>query len=314
MSTRELQNSRVPTGAAALYGQNPQQTQPKQEVDEENFWPAPAMAAPDTEAGAGVDLDDYGETLAFLRCFDTMYLIDDSAAMAPYWGDVKALLERLTPITVKYDPDGIDIFFLNHRPKGLLSGMTFRKSGYRHIGGYGDHDADSSKDVSTVHGIFNRVKPTGKCNLGARLSKLLTWYCKKLKSDEEDAALNLIVITAGKFDDDIKAPLIQAAKMLDQMDVPEHQVGIQLFQIGQPSPEVQRTFEYLDDELHLEAKTRDIVDTTTWSGEPGSLSTDDLLKVVLGAVVKKLDERKSALNLTDGAAPSKRLDGEGDFM
>ncbi|KAK8043783.1 hypothetical protein PG994_012621 [Apiospora phragmitis] len=295
MSTRELQNSRVATGAAALHNQPYQAT--KEEVEEENLWPAPAMAPADSEAGAGVDVDDYGETLAFLRCFDTMYLIDDSAAMAPYWNDVKALLERLTPITVKYDPDGIDIFFLNHRPKGLLSGMTFRKSGYRRIGGYGDHDADASKDVSTVHGIFNRVKPAGKCNLGARLSKLLTWYCKKLKTDEEDAALNLI-----------------AAKMLDQMDVPEHQVGIQLFQIGQPSPEVQRTFEYLDDELHLEAKTRDIVDTTTWTGQPGSLSTDDLLKVVLGAVVKKLDERKAGLNMPDSAPPSKRLDGEGDFL
>ncbi|KAK8087725.1 von willebrand factor protein [Apiospora hydei] len=298
MSTRELQNTATPVLHKPW-------EKPAPAVDEENLWPAPAMAQPDAEAGAGIDLDDYGETLAFLRAFDTMYLIDDSAAMAPYWGDVKALLERLTPITVKYDPDGIDIFFLNHRPKGLLSGMTFRKSGYRRIGGYGDHDADGSKDVSTVHGIFNRVKPAGKCNLGARLSKLLTWYCKKLKTDQEDAALNLIVITAGSFDDDIKAPLVQAAKMLDQMDVPEHQVGIQLFQIGQPSPEVQRTFEYLDDELHLEAKTRDI---------PGSLSTDDLLKVVLGAVVKKLDQRKAGLNIPDSAPKSKKLDGEGDFF
>lgn len=263
-------------------------------------WPV-AQVADDTQAGAGVDVDDYGETLAFLRCFDTMFLVDDSASMSPYWPDVKALLERIAPICAKYDPDGIDVFFLNHKPKGLLSNMSFRRSGYRHIGG---------NAVDTMTTIFNHVKPSGKCNMGARLSKLLSWYCGMLKQDEEGAALNLIIITTGSFDDDIKAPLIKVAKMLDEMQVPEHQVGVQLFQIGQPSAEVERTFEYLDDELHKETGTRDIVDTTSWTGQPGSLSTDDLLKVVLGAVVKKLDERSKKLELNT-TAPAKRLDGAG---
>ncbi|KAI1330812.1 hypothetical protein F5Y16DRAFT_395783 [Xylariaceae sp. FL0255] len=269
---------------------------------EENAWPAANPIIPDTEAGSGINTDDYDETLAFLACFDTMFLVDDSAAMAPYWGDVRVLLERLTPITTKYDPNGIDIFFLNHRPKGLLSGMSLRKSGYRKIGAFGNRVSNGT-DKNTVQGVFNRVQPAGKCNIGARLSKILSWYCDKLKAEQEDAALNLIVITAGQFDDDIKAPLAHTAKLLDKMDVPEHQVGVQLFQIGQPSPEIQRTFEYLDDELHLEAGTRDIVDTTTWTGRPGSLSSDDLLKVILGAVVKKLDERKSALNYNSNAPP-----------
>ncbi|KUI54105.1 hypothetical protein VP1G_01393 [Cytospora mali] len=266
--------------------------------DADESWPV-YQAPPDTQAGEGVDIDDYGETLAFLRCFDTMFLVDDSAAMAPYWGDVKALLERITPICAKYDPDGIDVFFLNHKPKGLLSSMSFRRSGYRHIGG---------NAIETIAAVFNRVKPSGKCNMGARLTKLLSWYCGMLKQDEEGAALNLIIITTGSFDDDIRAPLVHVARMLDEMEVPEHQVGVQLFQIGQPSPEVARTFEYLDDELHKETGTRDIVDTTSWTGQPGSLSTDDLLKVVLGAVVKKLDERSKKMDLNT-AAPVRRVDG-----
>ncbi|CAJ2504961.1 Uu.00g123550.m01.CDS01 [Anthostomella pinea] len=279
---------------------------------DENAWPPSGALAPDTEAGSGVNTDDYGETLSFLRYFDTMFLVDDSAQMAPYWNDVRALLERITPIAAKYDPDGIDILFLNHRPKSLLSSMSFRRSGYRNIGAFGEHDSADTKDTSTVNGIFNRVKPGGKCNLGARLSKALNWYCGKLKAEEEGAALNLIVITAGHFDDDIKEPLVNVAKLLDRMEVPEHQVGVQLFQIGQPSPEVVQTFKYLDDELHKEAQTRDIVDTTTWTGEPGSLSTDDLLKVVLGAVVKKLDERSTSLNLNT-SAPARRFDGGRDL-
>ncbi|KAI1303848.1 hypothetical protein F5Y03DRAFT_385019 [Xylaria venustula] len=283
---------------------------PKPQVAEEP-WPTADPAAADAEAGEGLNTDDYGETLGFLRCFDTMFLVDDSAAMAPYWGDVRALLERITPIAAKYDPNGIDVFFLNHRPKGLLSGIgNVRKSGYRNIGGFGDQEAVGSdhRDKHTVQGIFNRVKPSGKCNLGARVSKILSWYCGKLKADQEDAALNLIIITAGQFDDDIRAPLAQVAKLLDTMDVPEHQVGVQLFQIGTPTPEIQRMFEYLDDELHKEAGTRDIVDTTTWTGQPGSLSSDDLLKVVLGAVVKKLDQRGTALNYSGHAPPPRRFD------
>lgn len=166
------------------------------------------------------------------------------------------------------------------------------------------------RDIENVSALFDRVKPAGKCNLGARLSKLLHWYCEKLKADEEGAALNVVVITAGEFDDDVKKPLVNVAKMLDDLRVPGHQVGIQLFQVGRPSAEVQRTFAYLDDELHKETGTRDIVDTTTWTGSaPGSLSTDDLLKVILGAVVKKLDERKTFLHL-DTSAPAKRYDGD----
>lgn len=270
-------------------------------MDRSDSWPVLAQAPPDTEAGSGIDIGDLGETLAFLRCFDTIFLVDDSAAMGPYWGDVKALLERIAPICAKYDPDGIDLFFLNHKPKGLLSSMSFRKSGYRKIGG---------NTADTVAGVFDRVKPSGKCNMGARLTKLFHWYHGMLKQDEEGAALNLIVITAGAFDDDIKAPLVHVAKSLDEMGVPEHQVGVQLFQIGKPTLEVAQTFEYLDDQLHKEAHTRDIVDTTTWTGKPGSLSTDDLLKVVLGAVVKKLDERSKGMEL-NSSAPAKRYDGDG---
>lgn len=271
-------------------------------------WPAPAPVADyDHAAGSGVNIEDYGETLSFLRCFDTIFVIDDSAHIAPYWADVKALMDRIAPVCAKYDPDGIDVFFVNHRPKGLLASMTFRKSGYRHLGGAGH--PNERRDIENVSALFDRVRPAGKCNLGGRLAKLLHWYGEKLRADEEGAALNLIVITAGTFDDDVKAPLVQVARMLDELQVPEHQIGIQLFQIGQPSSEVQRTFAYLDDELHKETGTRDIVDTTTWTGQPGSLSTDDLLKVILGAVVKKLDERKGKLNL-DSQAPAKRFDGD----
>lgn len=156
---------------------------------DDSEWPSAAPIEADTAAGSSVNLDDYGDTLSFLRCFDTMFLVDDSEHIAPFWPDVRALLERIAPVCAKFDPDGIDVFFLNHRPKGLLSNMSFRKSGYRHLGG-------RAAGADGVGALFDKIKPAGKCNLGARLSKLLSWYGAMLKKDEEGAALNLIVITA----------------------------------------------------------------------------------------------------------------------
>lgn len=53
------------------------------------------------------------QSLDWLRCFDTMFIIDDSAAMVPYWKDVQHLIEKVAPICAKHDPDGIDLYFVN---------------------------------------------------------------------------------------------------------------------------------------------------------------------------------------------------------
>lgn len=237
------------------------------------------------------DMSEYDEKLAYLRAFETVFLVDDSAAMTPYWDQVKELLDHIAPICAKHDPDGIDVYFVNHRPKGFiefLPGQSIRKSGYRRIGGFTQLQTKDS-----VAEIFTKVKPAGKCNLGARLHKLLTWYCNKVKKEGGFAGWNLIVLTAGRFDDDIKAPLADTAKKLDEMQTPAHQLGIQLLQLGNDA-QVSNEFKFLDDELHKVTKTRDIIDSISM-GTTGSLSPDEMLKVVLGGVVKKLDECQQAM-------------------
>ena len=249
---------------------------------------------------ADFDNSEYDEKLAYLRAFETIFLVDDSAAMAPHWDQVKELLDNIAPICAKHDPDGIDIYFVNHRPKGFiefLPGQSVRKSGYRRIGGFTQLQTKDS-----VAQVFTKVAPAGKCTLGARLNKLLTWYCNKVKKDTEFAGWNLIILTAGKFDDDVKAPLSETAKKLDEMQTPDHQLGIQLLQLGNDAA-VSNELKYLDDELHRTAKTRDIIDATAM-GTAGSLGADDMLKVVLGGVVKKLDECKAV----HGQIPVKHVD------
>ncbi|KAI5468147.1 hypothetical protein BGZ63DRAFT_419781 [Mariannaea sp. PMI_226] len=257
-----------------------------------------------------MDPNTYDKALEQLKYFDTMFLVDDSAHMQPYWEDVKILMESIAPICAKHDTDGIDLYFVNHRPGGLLAKLpgvqSIRKSGYTHIGGFVGNMLLTSKGKQ-VGAIFDEVKPAGKCNMGARLGGLLKWYCDKFQSGEEKAALNIVVLTAGQFDDDVKAPLINAARMLDESKAPMHQAGVQMFRLGGPNIARQKTLQHLDDELHKEAGTRDIVDTVAWNGHGQAMSNEELLKVVLGAVVKKLDVRASELHL-DGKAPGLRAD------
>ncbi|KAF3763844.1 hypothetical protein M406DRAFT_261784 [Cryphonectria parasitica EP155] len=248
------------------------------------------------------DLSEYDDKLSYLRAFETVFLVDDSAAMTPYWDQVKELLDHISPICAKHDPDGIDLYFVNHRPKGFiefLPGQSVRKSGYRRIGGFTQLQTRDS-----VAQIFENVgKPGGRCNMGARLQKLLNWYLGKVKKDPAFGGWNLIVLTAGKFDDDVKAPLAEAAKRLDEMKTPAHQLGVQLLQLGNDAA-VSNAFRHLDDDLHQAAGTRDIIDAVSM-GTSGALTADEMLKVVLGGVVKKLDAFKEAV---PDHVPVKRVD------
>jgi hypothetical protein len=107
--------------------------------------------------------------------------------------------------------------------------------------------------------------------------------------------LNLIVITDGEPSDDVEAPLISCAKKLDKLDAPAWQIGIQFFQVGRDEG-ARAHLRALDDELAEIAgmELRDMVDTVPFKGKEGEhLSADGILKVVLGAVNRRLDRKRS---------------------
>ncbi|XXH01726.1 hypothetical protein Hte_008087 [Hypoxylon texense] len=244
---------------------------------------------------------EHTELLSFLQYFETLFIIDDSSHMKRQWSDVSALVQVVAPVCLRYDENGIDIYFVNHRPTFYFPGvMSVRKSGYNHIGKvHGDTgERDSAQD------IFRGVKPGGRCKLGARLRKLLGWYVEQLREDPRRPPLNVIVVTAGLCDDDFAAPLLDAARALDAMGAPAHQLGVMLFQLGDDEAARGR-FEHADDEMWKEAGTRDIVDTVAWRGWPASFGADEMAKAVLGAVSKKMDGAKSALA---GTVPPERRD------
>ncbi|KAM5351916.1 hypothetical protein ACJ41O_004639 [Fusarium nematophilum] len=228
---------------------------------------------------------------AFLSTFDTVFVIDDSGSMAGRsWREVRDALSTIAPICTSRDPDGIDIYFLNHRSAASGSG-TKAPGGYYHV-----------RDAAQVQRLFESVRPGGATPTGARLHSILKPYVGSLTKHNMDATkpVNIIVITDGCPTDDPESIIIHHAKKLDKLDAPPHQLGIQFFQVGSER-EATTALRRLDDDLEDEG-IRDMVDTATWNSmdldNAKSLTADGILKVVLGAVHRRWD-RMSARNSTE---------------
>lgn len=192
------------------------------------------------------------------------------------WRETALALETITPICTAHDSDGIDIYFLNH------ADSTFH------------HNVSSSNTVSE---IFQTVRPRGGTPTGQRLNAILKPYLRQLQANPETTKpMNLICITDGEPSDDVESVLIAAAKKLDKLDAPAWQVGVQFFQVGRDE-EAKKHLRQLDDELAEisgDDDLRDIVDTVPFQGAEGTyLTGDGILKVVLGAVNRRLDRKKS---------------------
>ena len=110
--------------------------------------------------------------------------------------------------------------------------------------------------------------------------------------------LNIIVITDGVPTDDPESVIISYVKKLDKLDAPPWQVGIQFFQVGEESGAAEALQE-LDDGIAPLCGGRDIVDTVPWKSQDGGstgLNADGILKVVLGAVNRRLDRKRVSLD------------------
>ncbi|TEA15607.1 hypothetical protein C8034_v002084 [Colletotrichum sidae] len=249
--------------------------------------PSPAPSAADTIIStSGMSLSTPEDPYAFLSSFDTIFLVDDSGSMAGRsWTEVQEVLQAITPICTAHDIDGVDLYFLNHKTHGSAAGSR-ASGGYYQI-----------KRADTVTGVFSSVRPRGATPTGSRLNNILKPYLQLLEDNKKDVEsvkpINIIVITDGAPSDDVEATIIRAAQKLDRLDAPLHQIGVQFFQVGN-EPGAREALRELDDGLADQANgLRDMVDTVSWEkGKRGVLTADSILKVVLGAVVRRLDRRR----------------------
>ncbi|KAI1780387.1 hypothetical protein F4818DRAFT_395546 [Hypoxylon cercidicola] len=246
-------------------------------------------ASSSTGTAANTADDQY----AFLREFDTIFLIDDSLSMKAEsrWEETQKAISAILPICMEHDDDGIDVYFLNHR-------TSDRGDEARGVAGTGYRNVT---DVRVVQNMFQFVKPSRATPTGMRLDHILRAYLGHYEAQVRRtgdvyavAPINVIVVTDGQPTDEPGEMIAQAARRLDAVRAPPHQVGIQFFQVGR-DPAATLALRELDDELCRREGIRDMVDTATFNGanraDQPTLTADGILKVVLGAVKRKLDRK-----------------------
>ncbi|PLW06977.1 hypothetical protein PCANC_26478 [Puccinia coronata f. sp. avenae] len=217
------------------------------------------------------------DRLAILARYDTVLLIDDSASMNQQnrWNEAAAAVAGLADTLVRYDNDGIDVYFMNS---------------VQHL-----RNATSAGDVNR---LFQRVQPVGRSTpTDVRVEELLSNYVERLEVGKAGKLpslkpLNLIVITDGEADDPdtLAYALAGFSDRLEDGRFPLNQLGIQFIQIGN-DPNATQFLKSLDDELRCNSSSRrDIVDTTPYQGR---VTTDFLIKALLGGINKRIDHQSN---------------------
>ncbi|KAI0442866.1 hypothetical protein F4803DRAFT_517671 [Xylaria telfairii] len=261
----------------------------------------------------------------FLAEFDTVFLIDDSSSMTwndkgdirfkpgelSRWEQTRNVIEQIVPVCMQYDQDGVDIYFLNDPYH-----MNFFEDPHRNEPGWnkaGDKQEGKAsysyigvQDAKDVKAVFNSRQPMLNTPTGRRLGEIMETYvnCYAARESRRQTLpkpLNIIVITDGEASDKevLRDNLIRQAERLDALSAPYHQLGVQFFQVGKDESAARHLRE-LDDGLgsyRRGKELRDIVDCITHeqlSSEAGcaQLTADVILKVVLGAVNRHLDNQK----------------------
>ena len=237
------------------------------------------MAGPSSQPAAGQpSAPQIDDPFDFLRSFDTVFLIDDSSSMyGNSWEEVAAALGSITPICTARDADGIDIYFLNKPDEQRFRQIT---------------------SPEAVKHIFSQLTPGGLTPTGARLNHILKPYLQDYKKQGDKLKpLNIIVITDGQPTDNPESVIIEAARKLDDMEAPPWQVGIQFFQVGKDRGAAKALQQLDDDLIQRGGGIRDMVDTVPWSGiKGGELNAEAILKVVLGAVNRRIDRKAAVPN------------------
>ncbi|KAG8736890.1 hypothetical protein FRC10_008783 [Ceratobasidium sp. 414] len=214
--------------------------------------------------------------LAQLGRYDTQFLIDDSRSMiGSRWEEARDALAGLAKTALKYDDDGVEIFFLN----AVDAGRTVK------------NDEDVKK-------LFASVKQSPGTPTGKRLQDLLTAYTTRLEAAKQKSGtvdfttsgikpLNLIVITDGAPSDDPRSVIIEAARRLDSGKFPLTQVGVQFIQVGDDRWATKALRE-LDNNLSAMNDVRDIVDTRPFTGQ--RLTSELLITMLLGGINRRVDK------------------------
>jgi len=210
----------------------------------------------------------------FLRHTHTVFLVDDTpAGGGGAWVETRRAFGLLAPACAAHDPDGAEVHFLRR------AGVSRKLSG-----------------PVEAAGLLRTIQPPGRSapapDLGRRLddvlSPYLAWYAERRRvrhpSETGVRPLRVIVLGDGRSAAGAAAAVRGAARRLDRLDAPAHQVTLQFFVLGCDEAGAQRLRDLGEPRRD---GSRHIVDVGTWdahdaAGDP-TLSPMALMKMMGGA-------------------------------
>lgn len=208
--------------------------------------PYPLLSPPSPGPTSGED------KFSILESYDTVFLVDDSPSMrGKRWDLVKRILTYSLALATQYDPDGIDIHFLNNKTANV----------------------NNIKDQAIAVEIHRQITLRGSTPILDQLSRHLNDYLRRFKAAQDDfnfKGYNLIILTDGEPDREYEDPyeisdredakvtspayrlirkkIVQIARELQQVKAERTQVGIQFCQVGDDKA-ASSFFHYLDNRL-----------------------------------------------------------------
>jgi hypothetical protein len=220
----------------------------------------------------------------------TVILVDDSGSMSEpghqswgfrgrgtetRWMQARNMLSDLAPFVASYNPQGIDLHFLNRVP--FYGGL---------------------KTAASVQAAFNSDYPSNGTPTGQRVNDILDAYMCCLRHYRKLLPLNLIVITDGEAQDEhiLHWTIEHHVTKIVHRGFPAHQFGIEFVQVGD-CEHATKHLERLEEEVsrhHLKFQ-RDVVGVTPTT----RISRMDGEKL-LGIAVSGIDARMNGYMRTRG--------------
>ncbi|KAL8932216.1 MAG: hypothetical protein Q9216_006922 [Gyalolechia sp. 2 TL-2023] len=225
------------------------------------------------DAGQQLDFTDeksFRNLDSVLANRDHVFLVDNVTSMKPYRDDVRNVLELLTSLTSRYDPNGLDLYFTTeykkHRPNSNKKVLKL----------FDDHPPSGPADMrACVASIFEPYKAQfGRRDFRRWLSHPTS------RPPKGPRKLSLYILTDGIWDP--KCDLITEIKALvaglQKEGMTNKHVGIQFIRFGGDKTAIKR-LDTLDSKLQLEL---DIVDHTPADG--------NFYKMLLGHLNDQIDD------------------------
>jgi hypothetical protein len=220
----------------------------------------------------------------------TVILVDDSGSMSEpghqswgfrsrgtetRWQQARNMLSDLAPFVASYNPQGIDLHFLNRVP--FYGGL---------------------KTAASVQAAFNADYPSNGTPTGQKVNDILDAYMCCLRHYRTLLPLNLIVITDGEAQDEhiLHWTIEHHVTKIVHRGFPAHQFGIEFVQVGD-CEHATKHLERLEEEVsrhHLKFQ-RDVVGVTPTT----RISRMDGEKL-LGIAVSGIDARMNGYMRTRG--------------